>query len=893
MRTSERAYHQIRWDPRLAPERFVIGIDVHKLTPARVALPDFVPGGDVPWHRVLFIELDGDKVWDRATRVDRIDQLAVAGTARARPLAGKGWRDRQPLAFDADSRAWVPMRPGTGTLPDSVSDSVPDPLRVLTWNVLWNRYEPDALSRISGLTASERAGRAIREIVSLDAHLVSLQEVEPAFARQLLDHPEIQQRYWVSHPADHPDIQAYDLLILGRLPVHQVAVRPLGPHKALLAAAVGGLVLVDLHLTSDHSERAAQTRRGQLAAVRESILGFDGPVVVAGDFNVRGPLSGLPLDDAWLAVHPAGHPTYDPTTDALARHNAASSRSDGSPARLDRVLVRGLHAHDASLGQVSGVSDHRSILTTLSPRPPASRCMADPTVRSALAWIPEDTPDVALLQQTRRDHDPAFERWPPHVNVLWGFVDESRFDQATPALSAALDDLLPFETHLDHIHTFRHSRTATHGLAPTDPHGWTTLHARLRRAFPRCGRERLVPHLTFARTDRDAPAPDSQPTLRPLAAVVDELAVLTRRGDEPFRVRGRIRLDTRTVEWGPEPAWIPGPPVDPGPFLFDGAQLVGSHRLGAAIDDSDVDLVCPTLDASTVRQRLLAVLHPSDRDLVVPVVKNGLPGFRAWSGSTVVDVSIGDHPQVVSALADADALLAFVGDRVDPFRELLRVVKGFARAHALDDAAWGGVEGLAWAVLAARSTCESPDLRGPDLVHAFFARWASHDWNTPVSLEADDVRESGAEAPDAPVCIRTPTAPVRTITTRARRGPFEDALLHAWALLEDGGHPHDLFRPLPFHRRHPFALVVDCTDRTAAGHARGRGRALLDGTGAMPMPGRPHVLGLSGPDDADTPDAPGFADALAVAVDWARPLPGVTVRLVPSREIPSPSRSRL
>jgi 2'-5' RNA ligase len=32
-----------------------------------------VPGGDIPWHRVVFIEADGEVVWDRSTGVDRID----------------------------------------------------------------------------------------------------------------------------------------------------------------------------------------------------------------------------------------------------------------------------------------------------------------------------------------------------------------------------------------------------------------------------------------------------------------------------------------------------------------------------------------------------------------------------------------------------------------------------------------------------------------------------------------------------------------------------------------------------------------------------------------------------------------------------------------------------
>ena len=66
MRTSEEIYHRVRWDPRFDPARFVLGINQRGAAPKRVPLPTFVPGGDIPWHRVLFIEADGELVWDRA-----------------------------------------------------------------------------------------------------------------------------------------------------------------------------------------------------------------------------------------------------------------------------------------------------------------------------------------------------------------------------------------------------------------------------------------------------------------------------------------------------------------------------------------------------------------------------------------------------------------------------------------------------------------------------------------------------------------------------------------------------------------------------------------------------------------------------------------------------------
>lgn len=73
MRTSEEIYHRVRWDARFDPARFVLGVAQRGREPKRVPLDRFTPGGDIPWHRVLFFEADGEVVWDRATGTDRID----------------------------------------------------------------------------------------------------------------------------------------------------------------------------------------------------------------------------------------------------------------------------------------------------------------------------------------------------------------------------------------------------------------------------------------------------------------------------------------------------------------------------------------------------------------------------------------------------------------------------------------------------------------------------------------------------------------------------------------------------------------------------------------------------------------------------------------------------
>lgn len=109
MRTSEEIYHRVRWDPRFDPARFVIGVGQRGAEPKRVPLPAFVPGGDIPWHRVLFVEADGVVVWDRASGVDHIDALAAGRVIGPRLLRPPFFAARTPHVWDP-ADGWRPAR---------------------------------------------------------------------------------------------------------------------------------------------------------------------------------------------------------------------------------------------------------------------------------------------------------------------------------------------------------------------------------------------------------------------------------------------------------------------------------------------------------------------------------------------------------------------------------------------------------------------------------------------------------------------------------------------------------------------------------------------------------------------------------------------------------------
>lgn len=92
---------------------------------------------------------------------------------------------------------------------------------------------------------------------------------------------------------------------------------------------------------------------------------------------------------------------------------------------------------------------------------------AEKAVTSALAIVPP-LGLCAQIEEVRKEHDKAFERWPPHINILFPFIPEAHMELAVPLVEKALCSVAPFTVTFNELDYFKHPKSVLLYAKPTE-----------------------------------------------------------------------------------------------------------------------------------------------------------------------------------------------------------------------------------------------------------------------------------------------------------------------------------------------------------------------------------------------------------------------------------------
>jgi poly(A) polymerase len=492
---------------------------------------------------------------------------------------------------------------------------------VFTWNVGSGRHSLPLQPRLEGV---------LRSLDPLPADLVALQEVGPELGALLPLHP---QRFVCG-----------ELVLYSRFPPERVQELELSTHKPALLLHFPEFLVAVTHLTSDYRAENSALRQQQWNVLERYLEGRHW--IVLGDLNDKGALLHSGVD-----LTPSG-PSFRPQENRWARETSRQGRA----ARFQRILAFGWKATSSRVDQDVVASDHDPIAAVLE-----RTTRAETNVRNALAVLLPSRLH-GPVQAIRAEHDPGYERWMPHLNVVYPGPAALDLD----AVRTALTEISRFVCRFEGVGTFQHRGSQTAHWRPDEASNahFERVHRVLCRALGLGPRLPFRAHLTVARA--------KQLNAHEFAlgsAAFDVLAVAHLQRDQhgPFRVAHAFPLGPALPRQLPRPAFVVG-----------SALLDAPGDLDVVLPDADLEALEIQLPAA---RRIGSVLRAPDLDVAV----------------------CRRHPEDLHwrAVLDWEALFTGVADW-EAFRALYQELHSWLERRGLKGQAWGWPGGLAWAVLLAR-----------------------------------------------------------------------------------------------------------------------------------------------------------------------------------------------
>jgi poly(A) polymerase len=221
--------------------------------------------------------------------------------------------------------------------------------------------------------------------------------------------------------------------------------------------------------------------------------------------------------------------TFDPSLNICARITSDSQINR----RLDRYLIHTLHNLYYSIEHLNmigmepvpidplnndhdkriNLSDHYALQLIINFR---TRSISH---RSALVILPTMN-TWPLIEPYREQYDPSFNRWPPHINLLWPFFDltdsEDDEENILLPLKLLLSQHQSFNAEINQIDTFTENQITFMKLNQQSTNSVTQLHEHIKQLFPQCcvkSRNAYNPHMTIAQFGHDGKQNEDKPIL--------------------------------------------------------------------------------------------------------------------------------------------------------------------------------------------------------------------------------------------------------------------------------------------------------------------------------------------------------------------------------------------
>lgn len=776
------------------------------------------------------------------------NRLAMEEAARAHMYSSRGKRPSVAAAFSDLERIpvhqcsilsgqWISSKsvsPKASAYSHVDTDHpVETSLQVATFNVLSDVFLPKIVANLNEV----RWNAILKNVQEHTAHVWIFTEATPQFANHLLCDQFIQRNYFSSdsyvssfHTLCGEKETTGQLVLIRR----DISVKGIffaktlaATGKRLVFAAISlpsgkRVALCALHLTSGQPGRESTTnavgkRQQQLEYVVSKMNQFSKQFdlhILAGDFNFKSEQDekmnvGL-LQEYIESDATALGPTYDTVINDLAGLQSKEPKI----LRLDRIYLRNLCSGSTTsvrshhiLGQkpIEGVimnentvellphgihaSDHFGVCTdfliageTDDHRKPSKSLWSSST---ALALMPDSEVQEYINSTWRQEHDPACEKWPAHVNLLYPFVSEDILAQVCSSIRDAMIVQGPdipdhIEMGIESVQTFKHKSSSTVYLKPID-HAIKRLREMIMKTTveiagdgPEFSEKRrsssFTPHLTIGKLKNyeehevDEVVKRAEKELSSRAkylhtSKINKLSILKKFNgkmvviDEiEFPKTELIRPMKRTLELVKAMARQIF-----GPMSAHEVIPVGSSTLLQVDSGMDLDVVIlppangKGLSALQFSEKMRENLHENIHvrcvaDAHCPIIHMNMQK----SDYLPVDIMYGENEFARQAIADSAALLKKLKEKDSAlrsvFREALTQLKRWARLKRLTGKAFTMFPGVSWSILLF-SVCPANEGKHwhtwKSLLASFFDAFQECEWNI-SSITIDGVERRHA-----------------------------------------------------------------------------------------------------------------------------------------------------